>query len=323
MTGGAGYIGSFTVDALQSAGHDVVVYDNLCYGHRNAIDAELIECDVGDVQALDNCLGSRQFDAIIHFAAYIEAGQSMKEAGRFFENNTGNTIRLLNAAARHGIDKFVFSSTAAVYGNPVHLPIKESDPTVPTNVYGESKLQVERMLPWYDLVHGIRSVSLRYFNATGAALDGSKGQDHLPATHLLTVAIQAALGQRPNLPLYGTDYPTPDGTCIRDYVHVLDLASAHVLAVEHLARGGSSDVFNIGTGKGKSNLEVIRAVRKATGVDFSVETCDRRSGDPVQLAADPAKLQRTLDWQPRYSDLETIVGSAWDWHRTHPNGYSA
>mgnify|MGYP001167495325 CR=1 FL=1 len=322
VTGGAGYIGSFATSALQKAGHDVAVYDNLCFGHREAVDGDLIVGDVADTEALDACLESGAYDAIMHFAAFIEAGESMKDAGRFFQNNTANAVNLLNAAVRHGIRQFVFSSTAAVYADGLPVPIKESDPTLPANVYGETKLLVERMLRWYDLVHGIRSVSMRYFNATGAELDGSRGQDHEPATHLITRAVKAALGQH-DFTLFGDNYPTPDGTCIRDYIHVLDLASAHVVALDHLAAGGASDVFNVGAGKGHSNWEVVKTVKRISGSDFPVEIGPRRPGDPSELVADSTKLQRMLGWKPECSDLDTIVGSAWEWHRTHPHGYGA
>lgn len=323
VTGGAGYIGSFTVRALQDAGHDVVVYDNLSYGHPEAIDAPLVRADLADAAALDACLAGRRFDAILHFAAFIEAGESMVDAGPFFANNTGNSITLLNAAVRHGIDRFVFSSTAGLYGNPRELPIKESAPADPTNVYAESKLLVERMLPWYRSVHGLRSVALRYFNAAGAALDGSQGQDHVPASHLITVAIQAALGQRDRFILFGNDYPTPDGTCIRDYVHVLDLATAHVVALNYLTDGGESDLFNVGSGRGYSVLDVVATLKRVTGIDFPVEFGPRRPGDPAALVADAGRLRETLGWEARHSDLETIVASAWKWHHAHPEGYGA
>ena len=323
VTGGAGYIGSFAARALEAAGHRVVVCDNLSFGHREAIDAELVVGDIADAGTLDACLAARRFDAIMHFAAFIEAGESMKDAGRFFQNNTANTITLLNVALRHGIQHFVFSSTAGVYGDPVRLPITESDPTRPTNVYGETKLLVERMLPWYELVHGMRSVSLRYFNAAGGALDGSMGQDHEPASHLITLAIQAALGQHDHLVLFGDDYPTPDRTCIRDYIHVLDLASAHVLALEHLAASGASDIFNVGSGRGYSNWEVIRTLKRISEIDFPVVIGPRRPGDAVELVADSSKLRQTLGWRPEHSDLETIVRSAWNWHSTHPHGYAS
>lgn len=322
VTGGAGYIGSFTTRALQEAGHEVVVYDNLSYGHREAIHAELVVADLADVAALDACMAGGRFDAVMHFAASIEAGESMMHADRFFTNNVVNSVHLLNAAARHGIKQLVFSSTAAVYGDDVELPIQETAPTIPTNVYGETKLEVERMLPWYERVYGLRSVALRYFNAAGAALDGSMGQDHEPATHLITVAVKAALGIIPVFPLFGDDYPTPDGTCIRDYIHVLDLASAHIAALDYLAGGGGWTVYNVGTGRGHSNLEVIDSVKRVSGVDFSVEIRPRRPGDAIELAADASKLRDELGWSPRSSDLDTIVGSSWEWQRTHPEGYS-
>lgn len=323
VTGGAGYIGSFTTRALQGAGHEVVVYDNLSFGHPEAIDAELVIGDLADSTVLDAVFSSRPFDAVIHFAASIEAGESMVDAGRFFTNNTANAINLLNAAVRHGITQLVFSSTAGVYGNPERLPIRESDAAVPTNVYAESKLLVERMLPWYQLVHGLRSVALRYFNAAGAALDGSMGQDHEPASHIITVAIQAALGERSPFLLFGDDYPTADGTCIRDYIHVLDLATAHVMALDYLNGGGAFDIFNVGTGTGYSNREVIATLKRISGVDFPIEPAPRRVGDPVALIADAGKLRDRLGWRPEHSDLDTIVGTAWEWHRTHPRGYAS
>jgi len=322
VTGGAGYIGSFTVRALQLAGHEVVVYDNLSFGHPQAIQAELVIGDLADASALDSCIANGHFDAIIHFAAFIEAGESMVDAGRFFVNNTANAIHLINVAAHHGIKNFVFSSTAGVYGNPVRVPIREDDPAVPINVYAESKLLVERALPWYDLVHGMRSVTLRYFNAAGASLDGSMGQDHEPATHLITVAIKAALGQIDRFTLFGGDYPTPDGTCVRDYIHVLDLASAHVVALDHLSDGGASDLFNVGTGTGYSNWDVIRTLKEISASDFTVNHGPRRAGDPAELVADSTKLQSATGWRPTNSALETIIRSAWDWQRTHPRGYA-
>jgi UDP-glucose 4-epimerase len=311
------------VRELQRAGHEVVVFDNLVFGHRAAVDAELVIGDLADSAALDSIFEKGKFDAVVHFAAFIEAGLSMENAGKFFENNTGNSILLLNAMVRHGVENLVFSSSAAVYGNPVRIPVRETDDTKPVNVYGETKLLIERMLPWYERVHGIRSVALRYFNATGAALDGSIGQDHQPATHLITVAIMAILGQREKFTLFGDDYPTPDGTCIRDYIHVIDLAEAHLAALNRLQQGHSSEIFNVGTGSGSSNWEVIDALRRITGIEFPVEIGARRPGDPAELVADAGKLRRTLDWEPRCSDLDTIVGSAWKWHSTHRNGYEA
>lgn len=322
VTGGTGYIGSFTVRALQAAGHEVVVYDNLSFGHRQAVNAELIVGDLADVTLLDRTL-ARGFDAVIHLAAFIEAGESMVDAARFFSNNTANTITLLNAITRNGIKQLVFSSTAGVYGNPARLPIKETDPPAPANVYAESKLLVERMLPWYELVYGLRSVALRYFNAAGAALDGSMGQDHEPASHLLSVAIEAAMDRRLPFVLFGDDYPTPDGTCIRDYIHVLDLAAAHVVALDFLAGGGAFEVFNVGTGRGYSCWELINTLKRISGRDFPVEVGPRRAGDPAALVADSTRLQRELGWEPECSDLDTIVASAWRWHTTHPDGYAA
>ena len=309
VTGGAGYIGSFTTRALQAAGHDVVVFDNLQFGHREATSAPLVVGDLADADALDACMREARFDAVIHFAAYIEAGESMENAGKFFANNTANAVNLLNAVARHHIPQLVFSSTAGVYGMPGRLPISEADTAVPINVYAESKLLVERMLPWYELVHGIRSVALRYFNAAGGALDGSHGQDHYPATHLLTVAIQSALGER-EFTLFGDDYPTRDGTCIRDYIHVLDLASAHVAALAYLEQGGTFDIFNVGSGVGYSNWDVINALKGISGKEFPVRIGPRRAGDPAELVADSSKLQETIGWRAENSDLgyDCVVG---------------
>lgn len=320
VTGGAGYIGSFAVRALQEAGHEVVVYDNLCFGHKKAVDVPLVVGDLDDSATLNSCFEGGRFDAVMHFAAFIEAGESMQDASRFFQNNTGTSINLLNAMVRHGVKKLIFSSTAAVYAEELPVPIDESACLAPANVYGETKLLVERMLPWYDRVHDIKSVSLRYFNATGAALDGSLGQDHEPATHLITLAIKGALG-RGRFILFGNDYPTPDGTCIRDYIHVIDLASAHALALDQLQGSGKTDVFNVGTGTGHSVSEVVNVVKRISGVDFPVEIGPRRPGDAPELVANSNKLRQHMDWSPRFSDLDTIVGSAWSWHRTHPNGY--
>ncbi len=323
VSGGAGYIGSFTVAALQADGHEVVSYDNMSFGHREAVTSELVEADLADHKALDRCLSRGEFGAVLHFAASIEAGDSMIDAGRFFQNNVSNSVSLLNAAQRNGVKHIVFSSSAGVYGDPVRLPIAEEDDTVPINTYAETKLLVERMLPWYRRVHGMNYVALRYFNAAGAALDGSHGQDHHPATHIVTVAVETALGQRSAFPMFGHDYPTPDGTCIRDYIHVLDLASAHVRALKYLAEGGESGPFNVGAGRGYSNWDVVSEVKQVSGVDFPVEIMPRRAGDPVQLVAGTDKIQRVFGWQAQYSDLRTIVSSAWQWATLHPNGYGS
>lgn len=323
VTGGAGYIGSFTVAALQAEGHEVVVYDNLSYGHPEAVKAEIVVGDLADEAKLQECMSKRSFDAVIHLAGSIEAGVSMEEPGRFFSNNVANTIMLLNVAQRAGIGLVVFSSSAGVYGNPERVPIKETDATVPINAYAETKLLVERILVWYEKVYELRSVSLRYFNAAGAAIDGSTGQDHQPATHILSVALEAALGQRDRFPLFGDDYATPDGTCIRDYIHVLDLASAHVMALGYLVSGGANGIFNVGAGRGFSNLEVIKTLKRISGIDFPVDVRPRRPGDPAQLIADVAKIDRVLGWRAQHSDLDTIARSAWEWQRTHPHGYGS
>jgi UDP-glucose 4-epimerase len=321
VTGGAGYIGSFTTRALVQAGHDVVVYDNLSFGHRCAIDAKLVVADIADTTSLKECLHDGSFEAIVHFAAFIEAGESMRDPGRFFRNNTANTAYLLAEAIREDVQYFIFSSTAGVYGNPTELPITEKAPTIPTNVYSETKLLVERMLPWFAQVHDFRSVALRYFNCAGGALDGSLGQDHEPASHIITLAMQTALGQRDKFLLFGEDYPTPDGTCIRDYIHVLDLAAAHLFALEYLAAGGPSEIFNVGAGRGYTNREVLRLVKQVSGIDFLVEPAPRRPGDPTELVADSSRIRATTGWRAQHSDLETIVSSAWAWHSSHPKGY--
>jgi UDP-glucose 4-epimerase len=322
VTGGAGYIGSFVTRLLQDDGHSVVVIDNLSYGHREAISAPLEVVDLSDVQALDEIFRRYQPTAVMHLAASIEVNESVLDPGKYFVNNTANTALLLDIMARHHIKHLVFSSTAAVYGEPDYLPIPETAPTRPTSPYGASKLLTELSLPWYTSAYGLRSITLRYFNAAGAALDGSMGEDHEPATHLITVAIQAALGQR-SFTLFGNDYPTPDGTCIRDYIHVLDIARAHLVALDYLHNGGESATYNVGTGHGYSNWEVIEAVKRVSGVDFPVTVGPRRAGDPAQLVADPSKLERELGWRAQYSDLETIVASSWRWHSTHPYGYQS
>ena len=320
VVGGAGYIGSGTVDQLLQSGHDVIVLDSLVGGHREAVsrEAELVVGDLRDEDALGRLMASRSFDAVVYYGGYIQAGESVLNPGRYFANNVGGCIALLNAMVAYGVGRFVFSSSAAVYGEPDSVPVTEEAPVRPVNPYGEGKLMVERMLPWYEQHGGIRYVSLRYFNAAGAS--DLRGEDHRPETHLIPIVLQTAMGQREAVPLYGTDYPTRDGTCIRDYVHVSDLAAAHILALERVESGG---VYNLGSGAGFSNREVIEAVGKVTGKPIAVREEPRRSGDPAQLVASNEEAKRALGWRPAVTSLEAIVDSAWRWHQAHPKGYAS
>jgi UDP-glucose 4-epimerase len=321
VTGGAGYIGSVVAEELLQAGHQVVVFDNLSRGHRQAVpkNAELIVGDLADRAALDQLFGSRAIDAVMHFAALIEAGESMKAPETFFRNNTANALTLLEAMLAAGVKRFVFSSTAALFGNPERTPIEEDDLLRPTNAYGESKLLVERMLAWFHQIHGLRYASLRYFNAAGASRP-DKGEAHQPETHLIPRILQVALGRVQHVNVFGTDYATPDGTCVRDYIHVSDLAYAHLLALQALEKA-SLLIYNLGNGQGFSVREVVEVVRKVTGHPIPVIESPRRAGDPAVLIASSEKIRRDLGWQPRFPDLKTIVESAWQWHRIHPDGY--
>ena len=313
VTGGAGYIGSNTMLCLLDAGYDVVVVDNLSRGHRGAVDPKrLREVDILDTAALVRVMKEEPCDAVIHFAAFIAVGESMKIPGAYFRNNTCGSLSLLTAMEQTGIGKIVFSSTAAVYGMPKHVPIPESEPSAPVNAYGESKVMVETLLGWYDRIHGIKSVCLRYFNASGADPKGRAGEDHDPETHLVPLLFRAIQTGQP-ITLFGDDYATPDGTCIRDYIHVTDLAQAHIAAVEMLCAGGESNKYNVGTGRGYSVKEVLQAVEKVTGQKVPFVMGPRREGDPPELVADSSRLQRELAWRPAYSDLETIVETAWAW----------
>ena len=321
VTGGAGYIGSVVAAELLKAGRRVLVYDDLSRGHRRAIPkgAELIVADIADRAALDRVFKTHPVDAVMHFAALIEAGASMKNPAAFFRNNTANALTLLEAMLTFGVKKFVFSSTAALFGNPDRAPIEEDDPLRPTNVYGESKLMVERMLAWLNVVHGLRYASLRYFNAAGA-VSADQGEDHRPESHLIPLVLKVAMGQTDHVNVFGADYPTPDGTCVRDYIHVLDLASAHLLALDALERHDRL-IYNLGNGQGFSVREVIEVARKVTGRPITVVESPRRPGDPAILIASAARIRRELNWLPRFPDLETIVASAWRWHSAHPHGY--
>jgi len=321
VTGGAGYIGSVVADELLQAGHQVVVFDNLSRGHRQAVpkNAELVVGDLTDRASLDQLLRSRQIDAVMHFAALIEAGESMKAPEEFFRNNTANALTLIEAMLAAQVKRFVFSSTAALFGNPERTPIEEDDPVRPTNAYGESKLLVERMLSWFHQIHGLRYASLRYFNAAGASRP-DRGEAHQPETHLIPRILAVALGRGQHVNIFGTDYPTPDGTCIRDYIHVSDLARAHLLALDALENPNPL-IYNLGSGQGFSVRQVVDVARAVTGHPIPVIESPRRAGDPAVLVAGSKKIRRELGWQPRFPDLKTIVESAWQWHRTHPDGY--
>ncbi|GGQ97188.1 UDP-glucose 4-epimerase GalE [Deinococcus ruber] len=327
VTGGAGYIGSHTVRALLGAGHSVVVLDNLSSGHAQALPegVPLVKADLLDQAAVQEALSVHQPDAVVHFAALIEVGESMSQPGRYYRNNVVGSLNLLTAIAQTRKIPIVFSSTAALYGDAEVSPIPEDAPKQPTSVYGETKLMTEQMIQAFERAHGIRSIRLRYFNVCGAVPDGSIGEDHVNKTHLIELALLTALGQREKMMIYGDDYPTRDGTCIRDYIHVLDLAQAHVLAVEALAQGAGSSAYNVGLGHGFTVREVLDAVDAVIeGSDYAPltrELAPRRAGDPPSLVADSSSIQQSLGWKPEYVDLQGIIQTAWEWHRTHPHGF--
>jgi len=323
VCGGAGYIGSHAVHQLIARGEEVVIVDNLQTGHRGALHPQATFCegDIRDAAALDRIFTERSIDAVIHFAANSLVGESMEKPLLYFNNNVYGMQVLLEAMVRHGVDKIVFSSTAAVYGEPKRVPIREDDETNPTNAYGETKLTMEKMMKWVSRASGVRYVSLRYFNAAGALPDGSIGEDHKTETHLIPLILQVPTGRRDHITVYGDDYPTPDGTCLRDYIHVVDLADAHMRALDYLRRGGESDIFNLGSGSGFSVKEMIAAAEKATGRTIAVEIGARRAGDPAQLIASSEKARTVLGWQPQFTDVEEVIGTAWRWHAAHPHGY--
>lgn len=322
VTGGAGYIGSHTVAELLDLGEEVVVLDNLQTGHKAALlGGKLYEGDLRDKELLSKLFSENNIDAVIHFAANSLVGESMQNPGKYYDNNVFGTLSLLEAMKDAGVRRIVFSSTAATYGEPEKVPIEEGDRTEPTNVYGETKLMMERMMSWFDKVLGIKYVSLRYFNAAGAHESGKIGEDHRPESHLIPLVLQTALKQRPHIAVFGEDYATPDGTCVRDYIHVSDLADAHVRAVNYLREGNDSNVFNLGNGQGFSVKEVIETARKVTGLDIPVVTEPRRAGDPAILVASSDKARSVLGWSPARTQLEDIISGAWGWHQSHPHGY--
>lgn len=319
VVGGAGYIGSHMVKHLLRADHDVVVADNFSTGHRSALmGAKLVEMDIADGQALDALFAQHRFDAVFHFASFIQVGESVTEPAKYYQNNLAATLTLLQVMVRAQIKHFIFSSTAAVYGDPEYIPIDEQHPKAAINPYGRSKWMVEQMLEDFDRAYGLKSVCLRYFNAAGADPEGQLGERHEPETHLLPLILQAASGRRASVTVFGRDYDTPDGTCIRDYVHVADLVAAHALAVDYLLAGGTSTAFNLGNGQGFSVQQVIDTARGVTGREISVSEAPRRAGDPPRLVADPRRASDLLGWQPKFSSLEQIVAHAWSWEQKYP-----
>ncbi len=319
LTGGAGYIGSAATQRLLEAGHRVTVYDSLVTGHRAAVPsgAVFIQGDLGDAATLRAALTSERFDAVMHFAAFIETGESMRDPGKYFRNNLGHSVALIEACVRAGVQRFVLSSTAAVYASSAG-PLSEDAPIGPTNVYGQTKRMTEQALDWYYHIHGLRYAALRYFNAAGAMPD--RGEAHEPESHLIPIVLQTALGQRPHVQIFGTDYPTPDGTCVRDYIHIDDLIEAHLLTLKALQAQGPL-VFNLGNGEGFSVRQVIETARQITGHPIEAVEAPRRLGDAPRLVASSEGIRRSLGWTPRFPQLADIVASAWEWHRDHPAGY--
>ena len=320
VTGGAGYIGSHAVKALEERGFETIVLDSLVYGHRDLIEtnlkAKLVAGDINDRAFLDRLFSTTKIDAVMHFAAFAYVGESVTDPAKYYQNNVVGTLTLLDAMREHGVTNFVFSSTCATYGNPQSIPITEDHPQNPINPYGAGKLAIERVLKDYDPAYGLKSVIFRYFNAAGADPDGLFGEDHNPETHLIPLILQAAAGKRASISIFGTDYDTPDGTCIRDYIHVTDLAQAHVLGLEYLLEHQTSQIFNLGNGNGFSVKEVVDTARQVTGKEIAIEECPRRVGDPAVLIGSSTKARKMLGWEPKYADLNAIVNHAWNWHQS-------
>lgn len=322
VTGGAGYIGSCTVAALKEKGYDVVVVDNLSKGHKEALqDTKLYVGSVGDESFMDRVFTENKIEAVMHFAAFSLVGESMVHPYEYYNNNVAQSMHLFHSMVEHGVKNIVFSSTAATYGEPELNPISEEAPQQPINPYGQTKLAIEKMLKWFDVAYGLNSISLRYFNVAGAHPSGDIGEDHSPETHLIPIVLQTALGKREKLSIFGGDYPTKDGTCIRDYIHVMDLAEAHILAMEYMIKNNRSNAFNLGSGGGYSNLEILNAARRVTGREIPSAIEERRPGDPPVLVASSEKAERVLGWKRQYG-IDDIIASAWSWHEKHPNGYS-
>lgn len=323
ICGGAGYIGSHTVHQLISKGEDVIIIDNLQTGHIKAINpkAKFYYGDIRNSSILDEIFQDNEIDSVIHFAANSLVGESMKNPLMYFNNNVYGMQVLLESMVKNKVDKIVFSSTAATYGEPERIPILETDRTLPTNPYGETKLTMEKIMKWVSQANGVKYVSLRYFNAAGAIEDGSIGEDHRCETHLIPLILQVPLGKRDHITIYGDDYDTPDGTCLRDYIHVIDLAEAHILALDYLRRGSESNIFNLGSGQGFSVKEMIESAQLVTNQTIKTEIGGRREGDPAKLIASSEKSQSILNWQPKFNDIKYIIKTAWSWHQKHPNGY--
>ncbi|AMY06479.1 UDP-glucose 4-epimerase GalE [Staphylococcus condimenti] len=324
VLGGAGYIGSHAADQLIEQGYDVAVVDNLGTGHRQAVPeaARFYEGDIRDKAFLNDVFEQEKVEGVFHFCAYSLVGESVEKPLEYFNNNVYGMQVLLEVMKAHNVNEIIFSSTAAVYGEPETIPIQEDAPKAPTNPYGESKLMMEKMMHWCHNAYGVNYAALRYFNVAGAKEDGSIGEDHNPETHLIPIVLQAALGQRDAITIFGTDYDTEDGSCVRDYLHVTDLIAAHILAYQYLKDGGESGAFNLGSSQGYSVIEIVEAARKATGIDIKAEIGERRAGDPSKLVASSDKAQRVLGWKPKHDDIHEIIETAWNWHQSHPNGYS-
>lgn len=315
VCGGAGYIGSHINKMLNQQGYETVVFDNLVYGHREAVKwGELVVGDIADPQALDELFNKYKFDAVFHFAAYAYVGESVDNPEKYYYNNVANTLNLLHAMKEHGVNKIIFSSTCATYGEPERVPITEDMPQNPINPYGATKLMVERIFKDYNHAYGLQFVVLRYFNAAGADPDGEIGESHNPETHIIPLVLDAASGLKPDVKVFGTDYDTPDGSCVRDYIHVTDLASAHLLALKHLENGGESDFFNLGNERGTSVLDVVESVYRVTGKEFKTTLAERRFGDPAKLVGSSSKAKTILHWNPQYADIDTIISHAWRWY---------
>lgn len=323
VAGGAGYIGSHTVLELLEMGEDVVVVDSLVKGHKQSVlGGKLYIGDLRDELFLEKVFDENEIEAVIHFAAYSLVGESVTNPLKYYENNMYSTCKLLQMMEKKKVDKIVFSSTAATYGDPENIPISENDKTFPTNPYGETKLSVEKMLKWCDNAFGLKYAVLRYFNAAGAHISGKIGEDHDPESHLIPLILKTALGIRPHISVFGTDYETGDGTCIRDYIHVTDLATAHILALKKLREDKKSVTYNLGNGKGFSVKEVIELSKEITGIDFKVEYVERRPGDPAILISSSEKIKNELKWKPKYNELNTIIETAWNWHKNNPKGFN-